>query len=228
MNRRLTSIVACLRLAVASACVAWGALPAAGESGLATLTVEADLCADVGSEIVVTIRFSDSLSRVVAAQYVLEYNPQNMTVIPPVPAGDAPFVLPFIRDISVLGRIAYAVGIFPFTDPGRFEGVLGRITFQITTDVGERYVRFERASDPPTQLSGRSGSPIIPLLVGAESVDVDLVDFADFQVCFSGPETEASALCRCSFDLDSDGDVDLDDFDPLQAQLAGPELPDCP
>jgi hypothetical protein len=52
--------------------------------------------------------------------------------------------------------------------------------------------------------------------------DVDLLDFARFQVCFTG---EGPAVCRggCNrFDLDPDDDIDLFDFAAFTALLNGP------
>ena len=51
--------------------------------------------------------------------------------------------------------------------------------------------------------------------------DVDLADFACFQVCFTGPELPPGEECQ-SHDIDRDGDVDLDDFDSLQWVMEGP------
>lgn len=45
--------------------------------------------------------------------------------------------------------------------------------------------------------------------------DVDLDDFAQFQLCFGGP---AAGLCNC-LDMDNDNDVDLDDYALFQPAL---------
>lgn len=51
--------------------------------------------------------------------------------------------------------------------------------------------------------------------------DVDLVDFASLQRCFSG--TGVMEPCECRFlDIDEDGDVDLADFGLFQANVSGP------
>jgi len=52
--------------------------------------------------------------------------------------------------------------------------------------------------------------------------DVDLEDYAAFQICFSGAGTPASELCACVFDSDEDSDVDGADFAVLFAGLSGP------
>jgi hypothetical protein len=51
--------------------------------------------------------------------------------------------------------------------------------------------------------------------------DVDLTDFAAFQLCFSGPGGGLDDGCGCS-DLDDDGDVDLNDFNGFQLAFSGP------
>jgi hypothetical protein len=51
--------------------------------------------------------------------------------------------------------------------------------------------------------------------------DVDLVDFASFQLCFTGPGGVATAECGCS-DTDDDDDVDLVDFANFQLLFTGP------
>lgn len=52
--------------------------------------------------------------------------------------------------------------------------------------------------------------------------DVDLTDFASFQLCFTGPGIAVGFECLCS-DLDDDGDVDLTDFNEFQLAFTGPE-----
>jgi hypothetical protein len=50
--------------------------------------------------------------------------------------------------------------------------------------------------------------------------DIDLVDFAQFQLCFSGPGGGVSDSCRI-FDFDTDNDVDLVDFAQFQVTFTG-------
>jgi hypothetical protein len=50
--------------------------------------------------------------------------------------------------------------------------------------------------------------------------DVDLLDFATFQICFSGPDAMADPGCECS-DFNGDGDVDLGDFGGFQLAFTG-------
>ena len=60
--------------------------------------------------------------------------------------------------------------------------------------------------------------------------DVDLSDFAWFQVCFNGPNRTAVLGGDCDpLDFDTDGDVDLNDFAVFQACFNGPNRPPaCP
>jgi hypothetical protein len=51
--------------------------------------------------------------------------------------------------------------------------------------------------------------------------DVDLLDFAEFQVCFSGEGGGVSMGCECA-DLDGDDDVDLEDCGDFEDVLTGP------
>jgi hypothetical protein len=65
-----------------------------------------------------------------------------------------------------------------------------------------------------------------PALVGGngdcdDDGDVDLPDFGQFQICFSGSDAPAPAGCECA-DLDGDSDVDLVDFASFQVAFTGP------
>jgi hypothetical protein len=51
--------------------------------------------------------------------------------------------------------------------------------------------------------------------------DVDLVDFAQFSLCFTGPDGSCSGNC-CIMDFDDDGDIDLADFSNFQLAFTGP------
>ncbi len=58
--------------------------------------------------------------------------------------------------------------------------------------------------------------------------DVDLDDFAVFQLCFAGPNRAFRSECDV-VDFDRDGDVDLSDFAVFQACFGGPNRPSaCP
>lgn len=50
--------------------------------------------------------------------------------------------------------------------------------------------------------------------------DVDLVDFGDFQLCFTGSTGILTAGCECA-DFDGDSDVDLVDFGAFQLAFSG-------
>ncbi len=52
--------------------------------------------------------------------------------------------------------------------------------------------------------------------------DLDLADFASFQVCFSGEGGGVAANCECA-DADGDGDVDLNDYAAFSNFLTGPQ-----
>jgi hypothetical protein len=51
--------------------------------------------------------------------------------------------------------------------------------------------------------------------------DVDLVDFGEVQLCFTGPGGTIDPGCECA-DFDEDGDIDLVDFGEFQLAFTGP------
>ena len=55
--------------------------------------------------------------------------------------------------------------------------------------------------------------------------DVDLNDFATFQLCYGGPNRPLGPLCTAQADFDGDGDVDLNDFATFQGCFNGPNRP---
>jgi hypothetical protein len=50
--------------------------------------------------------------------------------------------------------------------------------------------------------------------------DVDLVDFGEFQLCFTGPGVSLDPGCECG-DFDGDNDLDLADFGSFQLTFTG-------
>jgi hypothetical protein len=56
--------------------------------------------------------------------------------------------------------------------------------------------------------------------------DVDLADFALFQLCFNGPNRSVAPACAPQ-DADADGDVDLTDFGWFQSCFNGPNRPEA-
>ena len=56
--------------------------------------------------------------------------------------------------------------------------------------------------------------------------DVDLEDFARFQLCFAGPNRPPTLPADCdAVDFDGDGDIDLTDFGMFQGCFNGPNRP---
>ena len=79
---------------------------------------------------------------------------------------------------------------------------------------------------------GSAGSnEAVLTLIGASygdfdiDADVDLADFAYFQMCFNGPNRSASQSGCAKVDHDADGDIDLTDFAAFQACFNGPNRP---
>lgn len=62
-------------------------------------------------------------------------------------------------------------------------------------------------------------SPIEPGDCDGDS-DIDLTDFAEFQLCFTGSGGTVTPQCACA-DLDGDGDADLVDFNIFQVAFTG-------
>jgi hypothetical protein len=92
-------------------------------------------------------------------------------------------------------------------------------------------------SDLPTLQTEESGAPLAtsgPVAQGGPignvmgdfdgDNDVDLVDFGNFQVCFSGTDMPYAPGCE-SQDFDCDGDVDLPDFGSFQLCFSGTGTP---
>jgi hypothetical protein len=88
------------------------------------------------------------------------------------------------------------------------------------------------SDDPSSQFSGVLALQVVAHEIGCEERecsapgdadgdgDLDLVDFAEFQLCFSGPTMQASPECSCS-DMDGNGTVDLVDFGEFQLGFTG-------
>lgn len=87
--------------------------------------------------------------------------------------------------------------------------------------------------DPNTIDTGQGQAPVVDM--GAYEFaggfpgdcdsdgDIDLVDFATFQLCFTGPGADMlPPTCTC-VDLDNDSDVDLVDFNNFQLAFTGPQ-----
>lgn len=103
------------------------------------------------------------------------------------------------------------------------------VTPGVTTDItgAPRFV-----DDSATPDTGAGTPPIVDMgayeFQGAGGLpgdcdgdgDVDLVDFADFQLCFTGPGGSVGPDCECA-DFDGDGDVDLADFGSFQLGFTG-------
>jgi hypothetical protein len=57
--------------------------------------------------------------------------------------------------------------------------------------------------------------------------DVDLVDFGNFSLCFTGPGASFAKGCDCG-DFEGDGDIDLVDFGSFSLSFTGPGGVACP
>ncbi|MGD9715379.1 MAG: hypothetical protein AB7V46_25485, partial [Thermomicrobiales bacterium] len=86
---------------------------------------------------------------------------------------------------------------------------------------------FDRFVDDPAEDTGVGPAPIVDM--GAYEYrrgdmdsdgDVDLLDFGEFQLCFTGQDGVASFECRGA-DFDGDGDVDLVDFGEFLTAFTG-------
>ena len=58
--------------------------------------------------------------------------------------------------------------------------------------------------------------------------EVNLIDFAAFQRCYTGPDGEAAGEACAALDFDGDGDVDLDDHTGYRTLLFAPQADGTP
>lgn len=140
------------------------------------------------------------------------------------------------------GDLAYFLntGTFTFSDHWSFESqgipacviiersyILNPHYHQPTdaVDIFPGYINYDMIAD-----LGRASAVYLADLVGVghfgdsnSDGNVDLVDFAQFQLCFSGPSPVSmpSAACLSAFDNDGDGDIDLVDFAQFQLAFTG-------
>ena len=198
---------------------------AAGTCGPAKLAIEADLCGAVGSQVLVEVRMTDAPVPIAGTQFFLEYSSATLNATSVGPA-DWPFVT-FAADISVPGRITHASIVFGGS-PTSEDTVIGRITFEVISELGERFIRFEQGHQPPTRLVIEGGTEILPLMVDLELTQADLRGFARLQNCFEINSEGLTGDCRCTFDKNGDDDIGLDDFRAFWARFAGPMLANCP
>lgn len=200
---------------------------ALAQCGPTTLQIEMDSCIELGQESVATIRMVDADNLIIGGQFFLSYNPAVFQILS-VDHGDAPFTFELFENTAAVGQVDYAVTVFPLNDPGTSaNSVLATITFQVIGLGGEPFVRF-RLHDPPTpsQLITNQGG-LAPLLMSSSSGQFDLLDFADFQRCYSGDGEAARDECRCQFDFTEDNDVDEIDYRFIEDGFGGPSSPGC-
>ncbi len=117
------------------------------------------------------------------------------------------------------------------TDGGHYSGVT---TATLTvSDVGPEHAANYRClveSIYGTAFTDQAALTVVPWPGDFDGdLDVDLTDFAFFQLCFNGPNRPpAYGACEPA-DMNGDGDVDLLDFGEFQTCYNGPNrLPACP
>jgi hypothetical protein len=136
--------------------------------------------------------------------------------------GDAIFTaLSSTADIIEVPDAGAVMAVFLFEAGSPSPGVPINIIEQMG-DFGQTQV-FD-ADQPNLDLVGTiAGTTIIIVRCGEPDSeldgDVDLIDFAVFQQCFSGAGNASTSTCTCLFDSDADGDVDLIDYVAFQAWL---------
>lgn len=84
------------------------------------------------------------------------------------------------------------------------------------------YARFEDTGSAMTLTASDAAPPDADFDADG---DVDLADFALFQLCFAGPNRVPGANCLVAADMDGDADVDLSDFGLFQSCFNGPNRP---
>lgn len=117
---------------------------------------------------------------------------------------------------------------------GRFTGGSGTVVFDelfldpLADDVdpadlpdGIDSLSFEINVDMGGVVFSGSYTPILEHFDHDGDGDIDLVDYADFVACTTGPDVDVFPPCDIH-DADADGDVDAHDFAELQAAYTGP------
>jgi len=211
--------------------VACFALVSAGVSaqtcGPSRIEVEADVCTPFGEEFTAEIVLRDPNLPIVGAAFIVEYSATTFKYRG-FDFGDPPMDGIHFLTLSP-GRIQASVNIRLGSDPATTDTVMLRLRFEVINEGGSPYIRF--SFDPTGNFRNllviSGGEAQIPILIGKESHGVDLHDYADFQMCFRGPDRAAHLDCRCAFDHDLDGDVDFEDWEAMQGELDSPLPVEC-
>ena len=131
------------------------------------------------------------------------------------------------------GRITYALGL-----PGAGSdqaAVVARIEFDVLFEDPPEVAQVRLLPQIPPLVAkltlASNGSTVIPELGAAVTLfspgdadadsDIDLLNYAAFGSCLSGPDAAEWSPDCCAFDFDRDGDVDLGDYAGFQHVFTG-------
>lgn len=133
-------------------------------------------CADVGDEIVVSVKLGPGAPAVVGIQSAIQYDGSVLQFLGEE-AGDAPFDLPiyFAHD-GTASRIDMAVGITPPSSPSSGDVVTKRLRFLVigqTVDCTPAgLVEFKLDAKVRNLLTDSEGTPIIPTLASLNEMNL--------------------------------------------------------
>lgn len=149
---------------------------AAGASAASSVELVTPRCADVGDEIVVSVKIGPGAPAVVGLQSAIEYDGSVLQFVGEE-AGDAPFDLPiYFNHDGGTKRIELAVGITPPSAPSSGNVVAKRLRFLVIGQTNDctpaGLINFR--SDPKIRnlLTDSDGTPIVPTLASLNEVNL--------------------------------------------------------
>jgi len=149
---------------------------AAGASAASSVELVTPRCADVGDEIVVSVKIGPGAPAVVGLQSAIQYDGSVLQFVAEEP-GDAPFDLPiYFNHDGGTKRIDMAVGITPPSAPSAGNVVAKRLRFLVigqTNDCTPAGLIDFRA-DPKIRnlLTDSDGTPIVPTLASLNEMNL--------------------------------------------------------
>jgi hypothetical protein len=149
---------------------------AAGASAASSVELVTPRCADVGDEIVVSVKIGPGAPAVVGLQSAIEYDGSVLQFVGEE-AGDAPFDLPiYFNHDGGTKRIELAVGITPPSAPSSGNVVAKRLRFLVIGQTNDctpaGLINFR--SDPKIRnlLTDSDGTPIVPTLASLNEMNL--------------------------------------------------------
>jgi hypothetical protein len=151
----------------------------------------------------------------------------------------SPFFVPLkTAGYAYVADYEYGLVLIDISNPAAPVG-LGRDRQGAWTDAGEDWAAWAYGLTRDVAASGSyvyvagGGNGLLILRLGSRADfdadgDVDLTDFAIFQLCFNGPNRPPGKKRRVETDFDHDADVDQSDFGIFQRCYSGENIPANP